>query len=362
MSQRLHNFNAGPAVLPEPVLQRAREAIWDVEGSGMGILEHSHRGKLFERVITDAEAEARRLASIPDDYAVLFVQGGASQQFAMVPMNLLPPGATADYLVTGVWSEKAADEARKFGSVHVAGSTAGVKYARVLAADECRYSESPAYVHLTTNNTIYGTQWRALPPVPAGVPLVADASSDIMSRPLDVARYGLVYAGAQKNIGPSGIVLVIVRKDLLERAPAALPVMLQYRTFAKERSLYNTPPTFAIWLVGEVLKWITAQGGLAGMAAKNEAKARLLYEFLDRSGVFRGTAERDSRSMMNVCFRCADERLEGEFLAESERQGLAGLKGHRAVGGMRASLYNACPPESVTALVELMREFERKRG
>jgi phosphoserine aminotransferase len=362
MSQRIHNFNAGPAVLPEPVLERAREAIWDVEGSGMGILEHSHRGKLFERVITDAEAEARRLASIPEEYAVLFVQGGASQQFAMVPMNLLPEGGTADYLLTGVWSEKAAEEAKKFGTVHVAGTTAARKYTRVLSGEECRYSAGPAYVHLTTNNTIYGTQWRALPPVPDGVPLVADASSDIMSRPIDVARHGLIYAGAQKNIGPSGIVLVIVRKDLLERAPATLPAMLQYRTFATERSLYNTPPTFAIWLVGEVLKWISAQGGLAGMAARNEAKARLLYDFLDQSGVFRGTAERDSRSRMNVCFRCADEPLEGAFLAESERQGFAGLKGHRAVGGMRASIYNACPPESVTALVELMREFERTRG
>jgi phosphoserine aminotransferase len=362
MSQRIHNFNAGPAVLPEPVLERAREAIWDVEGSGMGILEHSHRGKLFERVITDTEAEARRLASIPDDYAVLFVQGGASQQFAMVPMNLVPAGGTADYLLTGVWSEKAADEARKFGSVHVAGTTKAQQYTRVLSPEECRYSKSPAYVHLTTNNTIYGTQWGTLPPVPDGVPLVADASSDIMSRPIDVARHGLIYAGAQKNIGPSGIVLVIVRKDLLERAPASLPVMLQYRTFAKERSLYNTPPTFAIWLVGEVLKWITAQGGLAGMAARNEAKARLLYDFLDQSGVFRGTADRDSRSLMNVCFRCADEKLEGAFIAESERQGFAGLKGHRAVGGMRASIYNACPPESVAALVALMREFERTRG
>ena len=362
MSQRIHNFNAGPAVLPEPVLERARDAIWDVEGSGMGILEHSHRGKLFERVITDAEAEARRLASIPDDYAVLFVQGGASQQFAMVPMNLLPAGGTADYLLTGVWSEKAAEEAGKFGTVHVAGSTAAGKYTRVLSPDECRYSPSPAYVHMTTNNTIYGTQWRTLPPVPEGVPLVADASSDIMSRPIDVARHGLIYAGAQKNIGPSGIVLVIVRKDLLARAPATLPVMLQYRTFAKERSLYNTPPTFAIWLVGEVLKWITAQGGLAGMAQRNAAKARLLYDFLDQSGVFRGTAERDSRSLMNVCFRCTDEKLEAAFIAESDRQGFAGLKGHRAVGGMRASIYNACPPESVAALVELMREFERTRG
>jgi len=362
LSQRIHNFNAGPAVLPEPVLKRAQEALWDVDGSGMGILEHSHRGKLFERVITETEATARRLASIPDDYAVLFVQGGASQQFAMVPMNLLPAGGTADYLLTGVWAEKAAEEARKFGTVHVAASGAAGKYARLPAPADCRYSEHPAYVHLTTNNTIYGTQWPSLPPLPDGVPLVADASSDIMSRPIEVPRYGLIYAGAQKNIGPSGIVLVIVRKDLLERAPKSLPVMLQYRTFARERSLYNTPPTFAIWLVGEVLTWIAEQGGLTGMAARNQAKAGMLYDFLDGSGLFRGTAAPDSRSLMNVCFRCADEKLESEFIAESERQGFAGLKGHRAVGGMRASLYNACPPESVTALVALMREFERTHG
>ncbi len=360
--QRIHNFNAGPAVLPEPVLERAREAVWNVDRSGMGILEHSHRGKLFERVITEAEVEARRLAGISDDYAVLFVQGGATQQFAMVPMNLMPPGGSADYLLTGVWAEKAAEEARKFGSVHVAATGKASGYAALPRPSECRYSPLPAYVHLTTNNTIHGTQWAELPPVPEGVPLVADASSDVMSRPIDVARYGLIYAGAQKNIGPSGIVLVIVRRDLLDRAPAGLPVMLQYRTFARERSLYNTPPTFAIWLVGEVLKWISAQGGLPGMAARNQAKAALLYDFLDRGGMFRGTAERGSRSLMNVCFRGPNEPLESEFVAAAEREGLAGLKGHRAVGGMRASIYNACPRESVEALVQFMAEFERTRG
>ncbi len=362
MSDRIHNFNAGPAVLPEPVLRLAQEAVWNVAGSGMGILEHSHRGKLFEQVITDADAEARRLAGISDEYAVLFIQGGASQQFAMVPMNLMPAGGTADYVLTGVWAEKAAEEARKFGTVHVAASGKASGYARLPALPEFRHSAAPAYVHATSNNTIYGTQWPGDPPGLEGVPLVVDASSDIFSRPLDVSRYGLIYAGAQKNLGPSGIVLVIVRKDLLERAPASLPTMLQYRTFAKERSLYNTPPTFAIWLVGEVLKWITAQGGLTGMARRNEEKARLLYDYLDRSSLFRGTAERDSRSLMNVCFRCPDEAVEAEFVKAAEKAGLTGLKGHRAVGGMRASLYNACSRASVEALVDFMREFERARG
>ena len=362
MSPRIHNFNAGPAVLPEPVLRRAQEAVWDVDGSGIGILEHSHRGKLFERVIAEAEADARRLAGIPDDYAVLFLQGGASLQFSMVPMNLLPAGGTADYVVTGVWSEKAVAEARKVGTVHLAATGQEHGFTRLPRPDECRYSPSPAYVHMTTNNTIYGTQWTGEPPVPAGVPLVADASSDIFSRPIDVSRYGLVYAGAQKNLGPSGIVLVIIRKDLLERAPATLPTVLQYRVHAKERSLYNTPPTFSVWLVGQVLKWIGEQGGLAGMAARNEEKARLLYDFLDRSAVFRGTAEAGSRSRMNVCFRCRDEKLEAEFLSRSEQEGFAGLKGHRAVGGMRASIYNACSRESVAALVALMADFEKRKG
>jgi phosphoserine aminotransferase len=356
---RIHNFNAGPAVLPEPVLKQAQLDIWDIGGSGVGIMEHSHRGKLFEKINADAEAEARRLAGIPDNYRVLFVQGGATQQFAMVPMNLLPSGRTADYLVTGAWAEKALKEAAKFGTTHVALSGAATKYSQIPPVEAIRHSERPAYVHLTTNNTIFGTQWRSEPPVPEGAPLVADASSDLFSRPIDVTRYGLIYAGAQKNLGPSGIVVVIVRDDLAEVGPTDIATMLQYRVYVKDKSLHNTPPTMAIYLVGQVLKWIREGGGLAAMAERNEAKAKLLYDFIDQSSFFRGTAHRDSRSLMNVCFRAPSEALEAKFCAEAEQAGLTGLKGHRSVGGMRASIYNACPRESVVALVDFMKGFER---
>jgi phosphoserine aminotransferase len=359
-TERIHNFNAGPGVLPEPVLRRAQQDLWNIGGSGMGIAEHSHRGKLFEKVIAEAEADARELAGIPDNYRILFVQGGATQQFAMVPMNLLPAGRTADYLVTGVWAQKALEEARKFGSTHVAVNAEAEKFTKIPAASAIRYSERPAYVHLTTNNTIYGTQWKREPPVPAGVPLVADASSDIFSRPIEVAKYGLIYAGAQKNLGPSGIVLVIIREDLADLAMQSLPVMLQYRTYVKERSLYNTPPTFAIYMVGQVLKWIRAGGGLAAMAERNLAKAKLLYDFLDQSAVFRGTVDPGSRSLMNICFRTSSEALDAKFVAEAQAAGFEGLKGHRSAGGMRASTYNACPEASVVALVAFMKEFERR--
>ena len=356
---RIHNFNAGPGVLPESVLRQAQQDIWNVASSGMGIMEHSHRGKVFEKVIAEAEAEARLLAAIPDNYRVLFIQGGATQQFAMVPMNLLPAGRTADYLVTGVWSEKAIKEAKKFGTAHQALTGEASKFTEIPSPDTIRYSDHPAYVHLTTNNTIYGTQWRTEPPVPASVPLVADTSSDMFSRPIDVTRYGLIYAGAQKNLGPSGIVLVIVRDDLVELGPTGLPTMMQYRTYAKEKSLHNTPPTMAIYVVGLVLKWIREAGGLAAMASRNEAKAKLVYDALDASHFFTGTVERDSRSLMNVCFRSPTEELDAKFCAEAEKKGLAGLKGHRSAGGMRASLYNACPEASVLALVAFIREFER---
>jgi phosphoserine aminotransferase len=360
MSKRIFNFSAGPAVLPEPVLRKAQEAIWDAAGSGIGSMEHSHRGKVFDRVRDEAEQACRDLAGIPGGYQVLFLQGGASLQFSMVPMNLLPPDRTADYLLTGVWAQKAVKEAKILGAkVHLAASSESTNFDRIPAASEIKYSERPAYVHLTTNNTIYGTQWRTEPAVPAGVPLVADASSDMYSRPLDVSRYGLVYAGAQKNLGPSGVVLVIVRDDLVEAAPKTLPTMLQYRTHAAEKSLYNTPPTFGIFVMGEVFKWIQAQGGLAAMAEHNEAKARLLYDYIDQSDFFRGTAQPDSRSLMNVCFRAPTEELENKFVAEATRRGLDGLKGHRSVGGMRASIYNACPRAAIEALVAFMKEFEQ---
>jgi phosphoserine aminotransferase len=359
-TDRIHNFNAGPGVLPEPVLKAAQRDLWNVGGSGIGIAEHSHRGKLFERILEETIQDARDLAAIPDRYKVLFIQGGATQQFAMVPMNLLPSGETADYLVTGVWSQKALAEAKKFGSTHVALTGESNGFTRIPDVEEIRYSARPAYVHLTTNNTIYGTQWKSEPPVPQGIPLVADTSSDMFSRPIDVAKYGLIYAGAQKNLGPSGIVMVILREDLAERAAANLPTMLQYRTYVKENSLYNTPPTFAIYMVGQVFKWIKSLGGLAAMAEHNAAKAKVLYDFLDSSEVFRCSVHQDSRSLMNVCFRTGSEELDAAFAREASQRGFEGLKGHRSAGGMRASLYNACPRESVSALVGFMKQFERE--
>ena len=360
MSKRIFNFSAGPAVLPEPVLKKAQEAIWDASGSGIGIMEHSHRGKVFDKVRDEAEQACRDLAGIPDNYRVLFLQGGASLQFSMVPMNLLPPDRTADYLLTGVWAQKAVKEAKILGAkVHIAASGEATNFDRIPAPGAVAYSERPAYVHLTTNNTIYGTQWRAEPAVPKDVPLVADTSSDMFSRPIDASKYGLIYAGAQKNLGPSGVVLVIIRDDLVEAGPKTLPTMLQYRTHAEEKSLYNTPPTFGIYVMGEIFKWIQAQGGLAAMARHNESKAALLYDYIDQSDFFRGTAQTDSRSLMNVCFRAPTEELENKFIAEATKRGLDGLKGHRNAGGMRASVYNACPREAIESLVAFMNEFEQ---
>src|SRR5687768_6158632 len=363
MSKRIFNFSAGPAVLPEPVLRKAQESVWDVAGSGIGIMEHSHRGKVFDRIRDEAEQACRDLAGIADNYRVLFLQGGASLQFSMVPMNLLPAGGTADYLLTGVWSQKAVKEAKVLGAkVHIAATGEATNFARIPPASEIRYSERPAYVHLPTNNTIYGTRWRAEPAVPAGVPLVADTSSDMYSRPIDVSKYGVIYAGAQKNLGPSGVVLVIIRDDLVEAGSKSLPTMLQYRTHAAEKSMYNTPPTCGIYDMGEVSKWIQARGGMVAKAGHNEAKARLLYDYLDQSDFFRGTAQPDSRSYMNVCFRAPTEELETAFITEATKRGLDGLKGHRSVGGMRASIYNACPREAVEALVKFMEEFEKRFG
>lgn len=359
MPDRIWNFGAGPAVLPESVLKQVQKDVWNIAGSGIGVAEHSHRGKVFDKVIKEAEAACRDLAGIGDDYHVLFLQGGATLQFSMVPLNLLPRGGTADYLVTGVWSEKAVAEAKKVGTVHEAASSAASKFDRIPAAGEIRYSASPAYVHYTTNNTVYGTQWTTEPPVPAGVPLIADTSSDMFSRPLDVSRYGLIYAGAQKNLGPSGVVLVIIRKDLAEQGPRDLPVMLQYRVQAKDGSMHNTPNTFGIYVIGEVFKWIKAEGGLQAMAERNEAKAKLLYDALDQSTLFKPRAAPGSRSLMNVCFTGPGEELENRFVAEAARRGMDGLKGHRSAGGIRASIYNAMPLEGVKALVTFLREFER---
>jgi phosphoserine aminotransferase len=360
-SERLFNFSAGPAVLPVPVLQQAKRELVALPGVGMSILEISHRSKVFEDVVAHADADIRKLANIPSNYRVLFLQGGASLQFAMVPMNLLSPESTADYIVTGIWASKAAEEAKKVGNVHIAATTKAEQFTRVPRDEEIVLTANAAYVHMTSNNTIYGTQWKELPQV-GDVPLVSDTSSDMFSRPIDVSRHALIYAGAQKNMGPAGVTVVIIREDLLVKSRASLPAMLSYAVHAENGSLYNTPPVFAIYLLGLVMRWLLAQGGLEAIAKKNERKASKLYAELDRSGFYRGTAQKDSRSLMNVTFRLPSEELEKQFVKEAEKEKLDGLKGHRSVGGIRASIYNAFPDAGVNALVAFMKEFERRHG
>ena len=357
MSDRKFNFYSGPAVLPEPVLHRAQAAIWDLDGSGIGILEHSHRDAEFTKVIQRAEALVRELADVPDEYAVLFLHGGASSQFYMVPMNLLSETRTADYVVSGTWGQKAVAEARRFGQAHVAATTEASHFDHM--PETATWSADPAYVHITSNETIHGVQWNGVLPLPSGVPVVVDASSDIFSQPIDVRRYGLIYAGAQKNIGPAGVTLVIARRDLVAAPVRDLPTMLRYATHVKEGSLYNTPSTFAVYMVGEVLTWIRDRGGLAALGEENHAKAKLLYDYLDGSRLFRGHARPDSRSIMNITFRTGRPDLDKAFCAQAEQRGLIGLQGHRSVGGMRASVYNAFPLEGMKQLVAFMEEFER---
>ena len=355
------NFSAGPAVLPQPVLLEAQRDLVALPGVGMSVLEISHRSKTFEAILATTEADLRTLGGVPANYKVLFLQGGASLQFSMVPLNLLTPGATADYIVTGGWAQKAVKEAKRVGTVHIAGSTETENFARIPRQDELTLTPDAAYVHFTTNNTLYGTQWTT-EPVVGDSPLVADTSSDMFSRPIDVTKYGLIYAGAQKNLGPSGVTLVIVRDDLLARSAKSLHTMLNYAVHAENGSMYNTPPCFGIYLMGLVMKWALAQGGLDAIGATNARKAAALYAEIDRTGFYRGTAAKDSRSQMNVTFRLPSEDLENAFVKAATAAGLDGLKGHRSVGGMRASIYNAFPEAGVTALVEFMREFERTRG
>ena len=361
VTTRVFNFSSGPAVLPVSVLEQAQRDLMALPGVGMSILEISHRSATFEGMLRKAESDIRRLAGIPSHYKLLFLQGGASTQFSMVPMNLLAEGQAADYVVTGSWAEKAVKEARKVGSVHVAGSSQGTNFDRIPADEELTFTPGAAYVHITSNNTIEGTQWKRLPAV-GDVPLVSDASSDIFGQPIDVTRYGLIYAGAQKNLGPAGVTLVIVREDLLARSARTLPTMLNYAVHAENGSLYNTPPVFAIYVVGLVVEWLLANGGLEGVAAVNQRKAGKLYAELDRTGFWKPTAQKDSRSPMNVTFRLGSEELEKKFVKEATAEGLDGLKGHRSVGGMRASIYNAFPEEGVDALISFMREFERRNG
>lgn len=358
---RILNFSSGPATLPEPVLREAQRELLELPGVGMSVMEISHRSAVFDRILAEAEATLREVAGIPDTHAVLFLQGGASLQFSMLPMNLLGPEASADYVVTGVWGQKALVEARKVGRVRVAGSSEPDGFRRVPGAGELSLDPSAAYVHLTTNNTIYGTQWPAMPDT-GEVPLVVDASSDICSAPIDVARHAVIYAGAQKNLGPSGVTLVVIRKDLLTRSPAALPSMLSYAVQASNGSRFNTPNTFGIYLLGLVARWMRDEGGLAVMAARTARKAALVYAEIDRTGFYSGYAEPESRSLLNITFRLPDASLDERFAAEAAREGLDGLQGHRSAGGLRASMYNAFPEAGAEALAQFMREFERRRG
>jgi phosphoserine aminotransferase len=358
---RILNFSSGPAVLPVPVLEQVQRDLLALPGVGMSVMEISHRSSTFEGILQKAESDIRALANVPAHYKVLFLQGGATLQFSMVPLNLLTQGSTADYLMTGTWADKAAKEARRVGTVNETGSTKADNYNRIPEPGEYTLTPGGAYVHMTSNNTIEGTQFKTLP-MAGDSPLVSDASSDIFSGPIDVAKYGLIYAGAQKNLGPSGVTLVIIREDLLARSSKSLHTMLNYAVHAENGSLYNTPPAFGIYVLGLVVDWLRAQGGLEAMAAINNRKAGKLYAELDRTGFWRPTARKDSRSLMNVTFRLANEELEKAFVKESTAAGLDGLKGHRSVGGMRASIYNAFPESGVDTLVEFMREFERRNG
>ena len=363
-TNRASNFNAGPGALPMPVLERIREELTDYRGTGMSVMEMSHRSKEFEEIIAHAEEQLRKLMGISDDYGVIFVQGGGSAQFTMAPMNLCVAGKPIDVLHTGMWTGKAISELKKGIPYRLAASTEGEKFARVPRKEEIQLSGDASYVYMCTNNTIEGSQWKTMPET-GTTPLVADMSSDILSRPLDVNQFGAIFAGAQKNLGPSGATVVIVRKDLAERADKNLPTVLQYRTHIKEKSLYHTPPTFAVYIVGLVLDWIESEGGAAAIEKKNASKAKLLYDAVDRSGGFySGPIEKDSRSAMNVTFRIAggDEAIEKKFATESANAKLIGLAGHRSVGGMRASLYNAVPQGAVENLVSFMKDFQRRNG
>jgi phosphoserine aminotransferase len=361
--KRVHNFNAGPGALPLPVLERVREELLDWRGRGMSVMEMSHRARDVEDIIARAEQGLRDHLAIADDYAVGFLQGGGSLQFTMVPMNLCLPGKPVDVLHTGTWTAKALGELKKGVLHNVAASTEAEKFVRVPRQNEIKLSADPSYVYMCTNNTIEGTQWRSMPES-GNAPLVADMSSDIASRPIDVKKFGLIFAGAQKNLGPSGVTVVIVRRDLAERADKNIPTLLQYRTYMKDHSLYNTPPTFAIYVLGLVMEWIAAEGGISAIEKRNEAKAKLLYDTIDASGYYSCPVEKASRSRMNVVFRVAggDEAIEKKFAQEAVAAGLVGTAGHRSVGGMRVSLYNAVTLEAVQALTSFMLEFQRTRG
>jgi phosphoserine aminotransferase len=358
---RSYNFSAGPAMLPEPVLRQAQEEMLEWRKSGMCVAEMSHRGKDFMSIASQAEADLRELLDVPDDFRVLFLQGGASSQFAMIPMNLLRGGDRADYINTGSWSKKAIAEAKRYCSVNVAASTEASRFTSVPAQEDLKLSSDAAYVHYTPNETIEGVEFAYVPDT-GGKPLVADMSSTLLSRPIEVPRFGLIYAGAQKNIGPAGLTVVLVREELVGQTLAGTPTMFDYQIHAKEGSMYNTPPTYAWYLAGLVFKWLKDMGGLDTMAVINERKAELLYQAIDASDFYNNPVDPAARSWMNVPFTLAKPELDDTFLGEAKNEGLVTLKGHRSVGGMRASIYNAMPETGVLALVEFMREFERRYG
>jgi phosphoserine aminotransferase len=361
MVERIFNFSAGPAVLPVSVLEEAQRDMLSLPSVGMSVMEISHRSKIFDAIMGGADSGLRELLGIPENYHLLFLQGGASLQFSMVPMNLLPKDGSADYVITGSWGKKAIKEAKRTGAANVAATMADGGFTRIPGQEEIHLNPQAAYVHITTNETIEGVEWKHEPEV-GDVPLVADASSDILSHKIDVEKYGLIYAGAQKNMGPSGVTLVIIRDNLLKRIPDGLHTMLDYRTHVENKSLYNTPNTWGIYMINLVCKWLRDKGGLEAMQRENEAKANLLYSAIDAGEFYRGHADPDSRSIMNVTFRLPTEELEKRFASEATAQGLDGLKGHRSVGGIRASIYNAFPLEGVETLVAFMKEFEKKNG
>lgn len=357
--KRVYNFNAGPAALPKEVLKRAQQELLDFEDTGMSVMELSHRSKEYDKVHNKAATLLKELLQIPDTYDILFMQGGASLQFSAIPMNLLATGKTGNYSLTGSWSEKALKEAQKLGETHIASSTKQTGFTGIPS--DLKLSDNPAYLHITSNNTIFGTQWWDFPTVSPDVPLIADMSSDILSRQLNIENFSIIYAGAQKNLGPSGVTVVIIKKDILAQCPENIPTMMNYQTFAKNRSLYNTPPTFSIYMLSLVLEWVAELGGVEEIEKNNQKKAQLIYEAIDQSdGFYIGHAKKEARSHMNITFNLATEELTAVFLAEAKEEGFVGLGGHRMVGGCRASIYNAVPLESCEALAAFMHGFRTK--
>jgi phosphoserine aminotransferase len=368
-TDRVFNFSAGPGCLPEEVLRQVQQDVWNIGGTGIGILEHSHRGKTVDKIFEECEATVRRLGNIPKNYQVLYLTGGASAQNHMIPMNFMAPGATADYIVSGHWSQRTFDQAAKlaevpgdrYGKAHLAATSKDQNHSYIPSDEQAKFSANPAYVHYCSNNTLFGTEWFRVPKTPSGVPLICDASSHFYSRPIDFSKYAMVYAGAQKNMGPAGVTLCIIRDDLIEKGDKHLPELLQYRTFVPEHSRPNTPPVFAVYVMGLVAKWIEGFGGLEKMQKHNEEKAALIYDAMD-AGFFKGHARKDCRSLMNITFRCPTPEIDDLFVAEAKKAGLDGLKGHRATGGMRASTYNAFPRAGCAALGQFMRDFAKRNG